>query len=97
MYLRNLTAFRTALHCGWGDWCLQATLAAHKARYAFGLLVVQGRYKESRCLGVLKRLLRYMQSDRCPLSSFICNFHGGNTGSNPSGTPNLFRDLERKS
>jgi len=30
-----------------------------------------------------------MQSDRCPLSSFICNsltpFHGDNTGSNPVG------------
>jgi len=56
-------------------------------------LAVQGRYKEYGYPGVLKRFLRYMQSDRCPLSSFVCNsltpFHGGNTGSNPVGDANL--------
>jgi hypothetical protein len=58
---------------------------------------VQGRYKEYLCPSVLKRLLRYMQSDRCPLSSFVCNrltpFHGDNTGSNPVGDAKILKDL----
>src|SRR5664279_1283822 len=54
---------------------------------------VHGRYKEYLCPSVLKRFLRYMQSDRCPISSFVCNrlspFHGDNTGSNPVGDAKL--------
>ena len=73
----------------------------NKARdLASWFLAVQRRYKEYLCPSVLKRLLRYMQSDRCPISSFVCNrltpFHGGNTGSNPVGDakkPKRLRDL----
>ena len=51
------------------------------------------RYKDgtrSTCaLAFLKGSYGTCRSDRCPLSSFICNsltpFHGGNTGSNPVG------------
>jgi hypothetical protein len=63
----------------------------------FGILAVQGRYKEYLCPSVLKRPLRYMQSDRCPISSSVCNsltpFHGGNTGSNPVGDAKSFQRL----
>ena len=38
-----------------------------------------------------------MQSDRCPISSFVCNrltpFHGGNTGSNPVGDAKILEQL----
>ena len=61
------------------------------------------RYKDgTRSTGALvflKRFLRYMQSDRCLLSSFVCNrltpFHGGNTGSNPVGDANKTKHLAR--
>ena len=63
----------------------------------FGILAVQRQYEEYLCLGILKRLLRYMQSDRCPISSCVCDrltpFHGGNTGSNPVGDAKIIKGL----
>ena len=62
-------------------------------RRCSGILAVQRRYKDYLYPSVPKRFLRYIQSDRCPLSSFVCNrltpFHGDNTGSNPVGDAKL--------
>src|SRR5271169_895977 len=50
------------------------------------------------CPSVLKRLLRYMQDRPLPCKFLFCNrltpFHGGNTGSNPVGTPDSKRLIE---
>src|SRR5208283_4933862 len=60
------------------------------------------RYKDgtrSTCaLVFLKGSYGTCRSDRCPLSSFVCNtFTAVTRVQIPSGTPNLFRDLERQS
>src|SRR5208283_5224636 len=63
------------------------------------------RYKDgtrSTCsLAFLKGSYGTCRSDRCPVSSFVCNrltpFTAVTRVQIPSGTPNIFRDLERKS
>ena len=59
------------------------------------------RYKDSTrstcALVFLKGSYGTCRSDRCPVSSFVCNrltpFHGGNTGSNPVGDAKIIKGL----
>jgi len=61
----------------------------------------RSRYKDgtrsTRALMFLQGSYGTCRSDRCPLSSFVCNsltpFHGGNTGSNPVGDAKLNQAL----